>query len=184
MNVYDFDNTIYAGDSTFDFYMFCLKRHKEILKLSPNLAKEFTKFAVLRRISKTEFKENMYSFLKYIDLEKDLKDFWDTHKNRIKMWYYIKQRDDDVIISASPEFLLKPICKELGIKHLIASKVDPKTGKYIGINCSGEEKVRRFEEIFGDAEIDEFYSDSYSDMPLVKRARLSNRIKGENFCKW
>ena len=30
MNVYDFDKTIYYGDSTADFYLFCLKRHKKI----------------------------------------------------------------------------------------------------------------------------------------------------------
>ena len=30
MNVYDFDKTIYDGDSTADFYLFSLKRHKGI----------------------------------------------------------------------------------------------------------------------------------------------------------
>lgn len=31
---------------------------------------------------------------------------------------------DDVIISASPEILLTEICRRLGIKYLIASKVE------------------------------------------------------------
>lgn len=26
MNVYDFDGTVYAGDSTVDFYFFCLRK--------------------------------------------------------------------------------------------------------------------------------------------------------------
>ena len=29
MNVYDFDKTIYDGDSTADFYLFSLRRHKK-----------------------------------------------------------------------------------------------------------------------------------------------------------
>lgn len=36
MNVYDFDKTIYAGDSTIDFYLFCLKRQPAILQLPSN----------------------------------------------------------------------------------------------------------------------------------------------------
>ena len=27
LNVFDFDNTIYDGDSSIDFYIFCLKRN-------------------------------------------------------------------------------------------------------------------------------------------------------------
>ncbi len=183
MNVYDFDNTIYSGDSTFDFYMFCLRRHKEIARLLPSLACKFSYYRI-HRLSKTEFKENMYEFLKYIDLEKDLKDFWDTHRDNIKLWYIIKHRENDVVISASPRFLLEPICKHLGIKNLIASEVDPETGKYSGLNCSGEEKLRRFRECFPSERIDEFYSDSKSDMPLVRMARISCRIKGDRFLSW
>ena len=47
---------------------------------------------------------------------------------------------DDVIISASPEILLTEICRRLGIKYLIASKVEKITGKYYGENCYGKEK--------------------------------------------
>ena len=58
--------------------------------------------------------------------------------------------DSDLIISASPEFLLKPICGILGIKHLIASKVSPVDGKYTGKNCHGKEKVRRFKQLYNE----------------------------------
>ena len=183
MNVYDFDNTIYSGDSTFDFYMFCLKGHKEIKRLFPSLTRDFLRWK-LKKSTKTEFKQNMFKFLKYIDLEKDLKDFWNIHTKNIKLWYYIKRRGDDVIISASPRFLLEPICGTLGVKNLISSEVDPKTGKYTGLNCSGAEKVRRFKEVFPNAVIDEFYSDSQNDMPLVLLAKRSNRIKGDKFLSW
>ena len=35
LNVYDFDKTIYDGDSSIDFYLFCLKRKKSIILLLP-----------------------------------------------------------------------------------------------------------------------------------------------------
>lgn len=52
MNVYDFDKTIYDGDSTADFYMFSLKRHKMILTLLPSLAAAFLNFYVFHRGTK------------------------------------------------------------------------------------------------------------------------------------
>ena len=32
INSYDFDKTIYDGDSSADFYKYCLKRNKKVLK--------------------------------------------------------------------------------------------------------------------------------------------------------
>ena len=184
MNCYDFDKTIYNGDSTKDFYLFCLKRHKGIIKTFPGLIKAFTKFYVLKKGNKTDFKEKMYRFLPYVNIEKDLPEFWASHKNNIKDWYYKTQREDDVIISASPEFLLEPICKELGIKYLMASKVDMKTGKYEGINCHGKEKVRRFYEMFPNGKIEDFYSDSYSDSPLAEISKKAFLVKGDELKDW
>ena len=62
MNVYDFDKTIYDGDSTADFYIFSLKRHKKILLLAPSLIGAFLKFYVFKIGTKTQFKEKMYKF--------------------------------------------------------------------------------------------------------------------------
>ena len=71
-----------------------------------------------------------------------------------------------------------------GIKNLIASRVDPKTCKYIGKNCHGKEKVRRFREKFGDVEIENFYSDSHSDDPMAEIAVHAYMIKGESIEEW
>lgn len=142
MNVYDFDKTIYDGDSTADFYIFSLKRHKKILLLAPSLIGAFLKFYVFKIGTKTQFKEKMYKFLKYCDIQKDINDFWNINIDKIKPFYKNQQQKDDVIISASPEFLLAPICKTLKINYLMASVVDEHTGKYSGINCHGEEKSK------------------------------------------
>lgn len=184
MNAYDFDKTIYDGDSTADFYFFSLRRHKKIALLAPSLFCAFIKFYVFKKGTKTQFKEVMYRFLRYCDIENDINDFWNINKCKIKDFYFKQQKEDDVIISASPEFLLKPICKELGIKHLIASCVDKKSGIYDGVNCHGNEKVRRFYEVFENGKIEEFYSDSYSDSPLAEISQKAFMVKGNNITKW
>lgn len=183
MNVYDFDNTIYKGDSTADFYLFSLRTHPSIIKYSPSLLKAVIKFYLFKKGTKTDMKEVMYRFLRKVEPDKDIKKFWDTHEKNIKSWYLNQKKADDIIISASPEFLLKPICERLGIKKLTASKVDVHTGKYSGINCHGEEKVRLFNEIYG-GEIDEFYSDSLSDSPLARISRKPFLVNGNKIEEW
>ena len=35
LNVFDFDNTIYDGDSSIDFYIFCLKSNPLLIRYLP-----------------------------------------------------------------------------------------------------------------------------------------------------
>lgn len=192
MNVYDFDKTIYNGDSTFDFYRFSLKRHPEIALRLPSVFINFFKYKVLKVITKTKFKENMYQFLNDIDnIDEEIELFWSKNIHKIKRFYINQKRDDDVIISASPEFLVIPACEKIGIKNVMASIVNKQTGKYTGVNCHGEEKVRRFYERYGKNDlnkkniIENFYSDSYSDAPLARLAENESYIvKGEKLEKW
>ena len=183
MNVYDFDGTIYDGDSTVDFFLFALKRNPSVIRYVPRQALGFLLFG-LKRIEKTELKEYFFSFLPGIDAEKLADDFWDLNSHRIFMWYPEQQKPDDILISASPEFLLKPICQQLGISHLIASKVDVRTGRFTGENCRGPEKVRRLAEEYGVTHIDSFYSDSFSDLPLAQIADQAFLIKSGSITPW
>ncbi len=184
MNVFDFDKTIYDGDSTVDFWKYCLKKYPRTKKHLFHTALKGAGF-LLGTVEKTAFKEDFYRFLQEIDdIDTALAEFWDEHEYKIKKWYLDMQREDDVIISASPEFLLSPICSKLGINTLMASRVDPKTGIYDGENCHGEEKVRRYKEKFRAAQIHEFYSDSYSDTPLAKLAFDPILVRGNDFEPW
>ena len=187
MNVFDFDKTIYDGDSTVDFCLYLMGRYPAVIgDFISNLG------VVLRykagKISKTEMKESLYKcFRRVQDMEKELERFWDGHMKNVEKWYLDIKREDDVIISASPEFLVKECCRRLGIKHVMASRVDPKTGKYDGLNCYGAEKPRRFDEYFGSekrAEIESFYSDSYSDAPLAVLAGKAYLIKKHSPTEW
>ena len=143
MNVYDFDKTIYDGDSTLDFYLFALKNKPGLIKYLPVQILGFIKY-LFGMCTKLEFKEKFYYFLNGIDDTDNLIEmFWNEKQSGIKEWYLKNKKDSDLIISASPTFLLEPICKRAGIKHLIASEVNKKTGVCEGENCYGEEKVIR-----------------------------------------
>ena len=172
MNVFDFDKTIFRGDSTAKFYKYCLKKYPKIWVNVPSMMVAFAKFYVFKIGTKTHCKEIFYRFLtKVPNVDKAVEDFWSRNEDGIFDWYKEIHKETDVVISASPEFLLEGICKKLGVEKMMASRVDKKTGKYQGENCHGEEKVSRFYEMFPDGVVDDFYSDSVSDAPLARIAK-------------
>lgn len=183
MNVYDFDKTIYDGDSSIDFYKFNLKRTPRLSKLWFKQAGAALKYK-LGKHDKTAMKTEFYKYFTLIDdIDQAIEEFWIAHKHKIQPWYLEQKRSDDVIVSASPEFLLQPICKELGVA-LIGSVVDPHTGRNLRLNCYGSEKVTRFNEHFSVDEIEEFYSDSYSDDPLAQFAKKSFFVVKDELRPW
>ena len=182
LNVYDFDNTILRGDSTALFYLYCLRRTPRMLLRLPGLV--FGALFVLKK-DKQRFKQNMFAFLADLkDPEKAVDAFWDKNIRRVKRFYLQTKREDDVIISASPAFLVAPAMKRLGVSNVLASPVDAHTGLYSGKNCHGEEKVRRFYGAFPGGRIDAFYSDSHSDDPLARIAERAYLVKGEKLADW
>ncbi|WP_394885862.1 HAD-IB family phosphatase [Clostridium butyricum] len=184
MNVYDFDKTIYDGDSTLDFYFFSLKKSPMLIRFLPIQIIGFIKY-MFGMYSKLQFKEKFYSFLKGIkDVDSMVELFWNENQDKIKDWYLKSKEESDVIISASPEFLLNTICRSIGIKHLIASEVNKDTGICEGENCYGEEKVLRFKKYFEKGEIKKFYSDSLSDAPISLMASERYIVSGNNILPW
>ena len=181
INLYDFDKTIYDGDSTRDFFFYELKKHPLIF---------FTLFEtglfgllyILHIVSKTTMKEHFYKFLRLIkNVDAEVLDFWRTHDNKIKKFYLEKDHSHDIIISASPEFLLLPISNKLKVLDMMASRVDKHTGKTTGLNCHDVEKVRRLNEKYTDYKVMEAYSDSVkSDRPILELAKKAYVVKGEN----
>lgn len=174
---YDFDGTIYDGDSSLDFYKFCLKRKKSICKYWITQLWFFGLY-ILGIKTKTEMKEVFFSFLKdFDDLEKLVKEFWENHDSKIKKWYLEKEHTNDIIISASPDFLLEIPCQKLKVKDCIASIVDSKSGKFLSENCHGKEKVRRLKEKYGNVIVAEMYTDSSVDLPMIEIAKKGFKVK-------
>ena len=133
----------------------------------------------------TAFKENVYRIFSDVpDMPGEVELFWDKKIKRIKRWYGAVSREDDLVISASPEFIVGPACERIGIRNVIASRVDPATGRFDGINCRDEEKIRRMRETFPNEKVEDFYSDSHADDPLARIAERAFWVKGEKVSPW
>lgn len=176
VNLFDFDNTIYQGDSSTDFYFYSLMKKPIIIKTIPKIILYGIKYK-LGIIDMTRLKEINFSFLKYIDVDEMVKCFWESHRKNIKDFYLKRDHTSDIIISASPEFLLKPICEDLGVKDMIGSIVDKKTGNFKLPNCHDVEKVKRLNQKYHSIKVMEAYSDSLSDKPILELAEKSYLVK-------
>lgn len=184
MNVYDFDGTIYKGDSSIDFFLFYARRNPKIFFIVPNTMAAFA-LHLVRKANTEMIKSTFFSFVRLIpDIDALVSEFWKTHSKKIMGWYLAQKKSDDVIVSASPEFLLKRIGGELGVR-VIASRLCKKSGALLGKNCKAEEKVKRFREEFGaDCPIENFYSDSKSDFPLARLAQNAWLCKRGKMKAW
>ena len=168
MDVYDFDGTLYRGNSTADFVRFCMSRHPRIALTLPRTGVAALACLKLHKIEKTQFKRTLYRFLKLVpNIEREIYLFWASHERNI--CGPCSPKSGDVVISASPEFLLIGACERRGLE-LIASQVDPHTGNVLGPNCSGTEKVNRLYKRYPEATIERFFSDSHDDDPLASIA--------------
>ena len=181
INMYDFDDTIYNGDSTIDFIKYCYKhkyiKFRDIIRIIRAFIKYF--FGI---IDITQFKEVLFSFLNNVNDGYCLvNDFWDEHYKNIKKFYLDKNHDNDIINSASPYFLLKPACDKLGVKDLIASDVNIKNGKYKGKNNNKDVKVKNLYKKYKDCVVEECYSDNpFNDKFILELANKAYVVKGEN----
>jgi phosphoserine phosphatase len=183
VNVFDFDKTIYDGDSTVRFYMFELRQHPRLWLGLPRVVGAGALYG-LRIWPRDRFKAALYaSFLPRIDVTCEVKDFWAKEQHRIKPWYLKLKQPSDLISSASPEFLIQPIGKILGVS-VHASKVDTKTGRLLAANNRDHEKVKRFKSAYKNEEINQFYSDSLADTPLAKLAKEAFIVRGNNISPW
>ena len=185
MNVYDFDKTIYSHDCSVDFYFYEIKKHPGLLRYLPIQLVGFAGY-FLRLHDKTRMKDCFYRYLRGIkDIDKEVEEFWDSHIHLMHRWYFEKQREDDLVISASASFMVEPACQRLGIKYVLASEVDQYEGRVKGRNCHGKEKVVRFHQAgYKDSDVEQFYSDSYSDQPMADLAKESFIVKGEQLLSW
>jgi HAD superfamily hydrolase (TIGR01490 family) len=82
-----------------------------------------------------------------------------------------------VIVSASPENWIRPWSDSLGLQLLstrLVVKDDRLTGRIMGRNCYGEEKVARIREVYDLSAYDEIYTygDTKGDRPML---RLGNK---------
>ncbi|MEO8582309.1 MAG: HAD-IB family hydrolase [Flavitalea sp.] len=178
---FDFDGTITTKDSFLEFIKYC----------KGNIA-FYTGFAShapiliaykLKIVSNQRAKEVMLKHFFGKMQEEKFAEYCSRFSNEVlpglmrpKALAEIKKMQDAggevVIVSASPENWLIPICRHLSAKCIATKLVISEkkiTGKINGLNCYGEEKVRRIHEQF---ELKKYssvycYGDTPGDRPML-----------------
>ena len=179
LNIYDFDGTIYNGDSSIDFIKFLMNKKKKLYLRLPKMFLYFIKYK-LKLIDKITMKEYFFSILSYFDnIDLLIEEFWNKYEYNIKDFFKNKKTYKNIIIaSASPYFLLEPIKEKYKILDLFATNMNKKNGKIKGNNCHDVEKVKVINKKYKDAIINEMYSDDeIADKPLLDLANKSYIVK-------
>ena len=171
VNVYDFDNTIYDGETLVDFILYYVRRDIKIWKYIPKLIIIAFKDAC-HLFTVSEAIEAYASFLEgyYVtktdSFAESVVDFWNKKEKKIKPWYENVRKESDIIVSGTTDFILEEIMKRMNIKNYVGSSIDKDTGKFTRL-CFLDNKVKIFNELYPDYHIENFYTDSMNDKPMM-----------------
>lgn len=174
VDLYDFDKTVCPNDTAPVFWFYCLRKHPIIVRHIPRQFLALVKF-LLGIYDTTRFKEISFCFLVDLDAENLAEEFWKQRIKKIYPFFLPENRDlPAVVVSASAEFMIKPVCDALSVHKLIGTRMDSKTGKIKGKNCKGQEKVSRIKDELEGYTFEKAYSDSLkNDGPMLKLAQKS-----------
>ena len=175
MNVYDFDGTIFPTDCSIGFCIWCMNRHP---KLWFTFAPKAIKNVILKKkgkLSEAAMQRKFFSYLTLIDdFDKQIERYWDKNEKRISAWYLAQKSPDDPIISASPDCIIGPIAKRLGVNYM-ATEYDREFGVYLNNMMYAKEKAKYIID-HGFPMIENFYSDSLADTPLALCAEKAHLV--------
>ena len=174
MKVFDFDNTIYRGESSVDFTFYMIRHNKKILRYVPTILFSLAgyKLCLMKKEKLTSIINNFFEGV--LDGKTSpavyVKPFWKTHARKLDRKMLKRIGSDDIIITASPVFLIDGIREKLNTEKIIGSEVDFEQKKIIWFNF-GDNKVKRYRELYSDREIDAFYTDSDNDKDMMEISR-------------
>ncbi len=186
MNVYDFDNTIYDGESGVDLFFYYMRRDPKLLGKLPWAINCITQYKKTKMSIDDVMDKYAYVIEDYArdieDIDGDISRFWDKNSKKIKSFYLRQRKEDDIIISACIDVVLAEICKRLNIKNYVGSQCDRESMKLVSF-CYKENKAKVFKEKYPDAVIENFYTDSMNDKPMIELAQNAYLVKGDKITK-
>ena len=173
IKVFDFDNTLYHGESSIDLAFYMIRRNRKILLYVPSIIYNLAKYKMCL-IDREKAEKEINDFLKVAVKDKYeaaeiVKSFWEDNSHRLNKAMIKRVGKDDVIITAGPDMLIEGIKEKLGTENIISSVIDPDKREMVYFNF-GENKAKRYKEVYGDTPIESFYTDSFNDKPLMKLA--------------
>ena len=181
IDVYDFDHTLFRGDTYTVFLLYLFRRRPWLAPLSVFTLLGLLLMALIpwdMRPGKTV----AFLPLRLARAWRYAGDFWAEMQaqGRIAPWFRPAENDvPTVVCTATPRFLVEPLFTgRLAIHTLIATELDPRTLRFTGRNNRGPEKVRRLRALFPGARVRIAASDSLRhDKPLLRLARQPMLVK-------
>ena len=188
MNVFDFDNTIYRGESSVDLAIYMIRNNKRIILYLPKIFYNLIKYK-LCIVNKKHTIDAINDFMQNVLSGKEellgaVYGFWAKNRCKLDTNMLNRIKRSDVIITAGPDFLLNGIRDVLNTDNILCSSVDTEKMKVRYLNF-GSSKAKFYKKKYGNGRIDCFFTDSYNDKALmqlsehvyiVKKGRLK-RIK-------
>lgn len=174
MRVFDFDNTIYDGESSIDFAFYMIRNFRKIILYIPMILFSLAgyKMCIMSR-EKLESVINRFFAGVMEQTEKTeifVNRFWEKNARKLNRSMLELIRPEDIIISASPIFLFGGIRGVLNTENIIGTDVDFERKRITWLNF-GENKLKRYREMYGDKRIDMLFTDSYNDKDLMMISR-------------
>ena len=196
--VYDFDKTIIRGNSSVQFIKFIMLRNPLTWFLVPYQLLIAGLF-LLKLMPSKHFKQVAFKSIELYQpptLRARIEEFWEGKEDWVQSWAK-KQIEKDsadgltlVCISASPDFLIEPMAKQLGFDYVLATEFKHKGDKILasiqGPNLKGQKKVDALQALLPEAKIIHAYSDNPSkkvDGPLLDLAEKAFVVKNNKLVK-
>jgi len=177
--VFDFDGTLSAYDANYEFGKYCFRRG-----LRPWLFLPLMGAATIMRVLNHPgmwWRESMRRFLTADMVKKYSADFIKQHKQNRFGWVAERIAAERaagnmvILISASANYLVRPLVRDLDFDVVMCSEMDAKKPWKYHFLCWGKNKVVALDKWAKKNKITPVvvrsYSDSSSDMPIMKLAQ-------------
>lgn len=180
INVYDFDNTLYDGESMLDFYLYCCRRHPLLFRFVFIVLYTLVRYN-MHLVSEEELMNKCRKYVKVFidgcgDIESLADKFAVKYRKRLKSFYADMKTDNDVIVSASFGFLLRRLMPDFPKDRIVCSEVDLKNKEILSL-CFRNEKTVMFAKAYGTKKIENVYTDSLNDLAIMKMAENAYLVK-------
>lgn len=193
--VYDFDKTIYGGESGTNYFQYYLKKYPLKASLFALWYLKEIFLYLIKIIDLKKLKERFFVFLEKHtkeEIEELTKEFWKEYSRLNYKWTAAeleqnrKECDMVIVSSATPKFIINTFLKELGYDLVFGTEFEGDgkeefVAKIKGENNKGQEKVKKLNQWAEENDIKykivKFYSDSLADKPLFDIAEKRIWIK-------
>lgn len=177
--VFDFDGTLSASDSNYEFYKYCFKHSARPWLFLPLEA--FCVFGVVLNFKGVWWREVARNFLTPKMVCNFSKKVIKEHKQKRFGWAKEQVKKEKqagnmvVLVSAGPDYLIPSLVSDMKFDAIICSKMDTKKPYKYEFICWGKNKVIAFDKWAKENKIIpnviRSYSDSMSDMPMMNIAK-------------